>query len=135
MSNLDTLKAYKLGKRYPRHVFLTYGNYEAQWWSIQDENTEDGSIRCSPEERAEVLQYSLAAFHFPSPQESASLDLTSNSSTTKLQRFVEARRNGYHNEFEYYHQCYDAVLSLALALDKTIEGRQEICIPYGEKCS
>ena len=75
-----------------------------------------------------MLQYSLAAFHFPSPQESASLDQMSNSSTTKVQHFVEARKNGYHNEFEYYQQCYDAVLALALALDKTIEGRQEVCI-------
>jgi hypothetical protein len=84
---------------------------------------EDASIRCSPEERAEVLQYSLAAFHFPSPHEYASLDLTPNSSTTKFQHFVEVRGNVYHTEFEFYHQCYDAILTLALALNKTIEGR------------
>ena len=131
MSNLNTLKAYKLGKRYLRHVFLTCGNYEAQWWSTQDDTTEDGSIRCSPEERAVVLQYSLAAFHFPSPQKSASLDQMFNSSTTEVQHFVEARKNGYHNDLEYYHQCYDAVLALVLALDKTIEGSQEVCISYG----
>ncbi len=73
-----------------------------------------------------MLQYSLAAFHFPSHGESASLDLTPNSSTTKFQHFIEAQRNVYHTEFEFYQQCYDAVLALALALNKTIEGRQEV---------
>ena len=95
-----------------------YGDYEAQWWSIQDDDIEDGSINCSPEERAEVLQYSLAALHFPSPYENASLDLMSISSTAN---FVEKRRNSYHTEFEFYHQCYDAALALAFTLNQTIE--------------
>lgn len=118
------LKAYRLGKRYPRHLFLTYGNYEAQWWSTQDENREDVSVRCSSEERAEVLQYSLAALHFPSPYENAPFDLLmANTTSDKVQKFVNDRRNHYHTEFEFYHQCYDATLALALALHETIEGR------------
>ena len=70
-----------------------------------------------------MLQYSLAALHFPSPYENASFDLMSNSSTAKLQYFVEERRNSYHTDFEFYRQCYDAALALALALNNTIEGR------------
>ena len=70
-----------------------------------------------------MLQYSLAALHFPYPYENASLDLISNSSTAKIQHFVEERRSIYHTEFEFYHQCYDAALALALAIDKTVEGR------------
>ena len=118
-----------MGKRYPKHVFLTYGNYEAQWWSIRDDNTEeeDSSVTgCSPKERAEVLQYSLAALHYPSPyvnNASFDLKLNSNLSSAKAQRLIEERRDGYHNEFEFYHQCYDAALALALALSRTLEGR------------
>lgn len=128
----NTLKAHWLGKKYPRHVFLTYGNYEAQWWSIQDDYTEeDGSvIECSPEERAEILQYSLAALHYPYPYvNNASLDLKLNSSSAKVQQFIERRRHSYHSGFEFYHQCYDAALALALALNKTLEGRIIIIIP------
>lgn len=99
-----------------------YGDYEVQWWSIQNDDTGDGSVKCSPEERAEVLQYSLAALHFPSPYENASFDLTSVSSPAKIQHFVDKRRSSHYAEFEFYHQCYDAVLALALALNKTIEG-------------
>ena len=48
--------------KYPKYLFLTYGSYESHWWTIQDDNSLMG---CSPEERAEVLQFSLAALHFP----------------------------------------------------------------------
>ena len=51
--------------KYPQYLFLTYGSYESQWWALQiDEEVEP--INCSPEDRAEVLQFSFAALHFPS---------------------------------------------------------------------
>lgn len=48
--------------KYPQYLFLTYGSYESQWWASQM----DEPINCSPEDRAEVLQFSFAALHFPS---------------------------------------------------------------------
>ena len=80
------------------------------------------SVRCSPKERAEVLQFSLAALHLHSPIENASLVLESAPSTAMFHNFVEKRKSRYYTELEFYHQCYDATLALALALNKTIEG-------------
>ena len=56
------MQAYKLGIKYPKYVFLTYGSYQSQWWS-----SDEVSDECSPEEIAEVLHFSLAALYFPSP--------------------------------------------------------------------
>ena len=51
--------------KYPQYLFLTYGSYESRWWATQiDEEAE--LMRCSPEDRAEVLQFSFTALHFPS---------------------------------------------------------------------
>lgn len=55
------MQAYKLGIKYPKYVFLTYGSYESRWWS-----SDEVSDECSPEEIAEVLQFFLAALYFPS---------------------------------------------------------------------
>ena len=52
--------------KYPKHLFLTYGSYGSEWWSVEDDITSHNQIKCSPEDRAEVLEYSLAALHFPS---------------------------------------------------------------------
>ena len=54
-------QAYQLGLKYPKHLFLTYGSYESHWWA-----TNDSQVECTPTEMAEVLQFSLAALHFPS---------------------------------------------------------------------
>ena len=48
--------------KYPQYLFLTYGSYESQWWAAQM----DEEVNCNPQDRAEVLQFSLAALHFPS---------------------------------------------------------------------
>ena len=86
--------------KYPKHLFLTYGSYEPQWWSMED-SVDD---RCSPKDRAEVLQFSLAALHYPLPNESSPTAAKDNT------------------DFEFYYSCSDAVWTLALALNKTIEG-------------
>ena len=52
--------------KYPKYLFLTYGSYESQWWSFEDDSISDDHTKCSPQERAEVLEFSLAAVHFPS---------------------------------------------------------------------
>ena len=66
---------------------------------------EDSSYdQCSPKDRAEVLQFSLAALHYPLPKE-ALLSVIK----------VDA-------DFEFGHSCRDAVWTLAFALNKTIEG-------------
>ena len=61
-----------MGFKYPKYLFLTYGSYESHWWA-----TNDSQIKCTPMEMAKVLQFSLAALHFPSPSdemESANVD-------------------------------------------------------------
>ncbi len=53
--------------KYPKNVFITYCLYESQWWAVEtdDEGVPD-LMKCRQEDRAEVLQYSFAALHFPS---------------------------------------------------------------------
>ena len=53
--------------KYPKYLFITYCLYESQWWATEtdDEGVPD-LMKCRPEDRAEVLQYSFAALHFPS---------------------------------------------------------------------
>ena len=87
--------------KYPKHLFLTYGSYESQWWSRED-SVED---LCSPVDRAKVLEFSLAALHYPPSVEPA-------------QHLAKS-----HDDFEFDYPCRDAVWSLALALDATIEGK------------
>lgn len=57
-------QAHKLGMKYPKYLFLTYGSYESQWWTMDDDQTD--LMECTPSDRADVLQFSLAALHFPS---------------------------------------------------------------------
>ena len=51
-----------------------------------------------------MLQFSLAALHLPPPTES---------SLTVAKDYTD---------FEFHHSCHDAVWTLAIALNKTIEG-------------
>ena len=53
--------------KYPKNLFITYCLYESQWWAteIDDEGVPE-LMKCRPEDRAKVLQYSFAALHFPS---------------------------------------------------------------------
>ena len=94
------IQAYTLGLKYPRHLFLTYGSYESQWWSVEDSSDD----QCSPNDRAEVLQFSLAALHYPLPKEALL-------SAVKVD-----------TDFEFGRSCRDAAWTLAFALNKTIEG-------------
>jgi hypothetical protein len=48
--------------KYPQYLFLIYGSYESQWWASKM----DEKVNCRPQDRAEVLQFSFAALHFPS---------------------------------------------------------------------
>ena len=54
--------------KYPKNLFITYCLYESQWWAAEADNEGDvpDLMKCRPEDRAEVLQYSFAALHFPS---------------------------------------------------------------------
>ena len=80
-----------MGMKYPKYAFLSYGMYDSHWWMGRKMSID----HCSPEDIAEVLQYSLAVVHFQRP-------LKSNDT--------------------YSHSCYDATFALAFALNKTIEG-------------
>ena len=48
--------------KYPKYLFLTYGSYESKWWIPPLD--EDVYHQCTPEQRAEVLLYSLAVLNF-----------------------------------------------------------------------
>ena len=55
------MQAHRLGLKHPKHLFIMYGSYETNWWAAKD----DGLVLdCSPEDRAEVLEYSLTALHY-----------------------------------------------------------------------
>ena len=83
-----------MGIHYPKYAFLTYGTYEPQWWISQSDD------ECSSDDIAYTLQYSLAVSHFNSSM----------------------RDND--NNILFYHVCYDAVFSLAYALEKVAENEQ-----------
>ena len=85
------MQAYRLGVRYPKYVFLTYGTYEHQWWVSQSSHSDD---ECSSDDIANMLQYSLAVSHFNTSMRDSNI---------------------------FYHVCYDAVVSLAYALDRVIQ--------------
>lgn len=118
INKINVVQAYRRGMKYPKYVFLMYGTYEPQWWTMENE----ASVGCSVQERAEVLEFSLAAAHFPS----ASLHEINGSENVKVfQNLIDKRRKlslGYYPEYEIYHQCYDATIALALAINKTIAG-------------
>ena len=85
-----------MGIHYPKYAFLTYGTYEPQWWISQSRSDDE----CSSDDVAYTLQYSLAVSHFNSSM----------------------RDND--NNILFYHVCYDAVFSLAYALEKVAENEQ-----------
>ena len=51
--------------KYPKYLFITYCLYESQWWAAQMDEEVADLMKCSPEDRAEVLQFSFTALHFP----------------------------------------------------------------------
>ena len=125
-------QAHKLGKRYPKHLFLTYGSYEFQWWTVEDQNfVAEEELDCTAEDRAKVLEFSFAALHFPSSiTVTVSVHQGINITCTLWHTLIEQSEHRVHppvestsyTEIDSYHQCYDAVLALAMSLNKTIGG-------------
>ena len=120
LSLIHNFQAHELGMKYPKHLFLTYGTYESQWWIPPDD--EDVHHLCTPEDRARVLEYSFAALDFNF--------LTEDETDPKAVRFnndYTARLQTppfYYNYSSYASYCFDAAWTLAVALNKTIEGQQ-----------
>ena len=44
---------------YPRHLLLTYGWYDQEWWLVEDQN-----LPCTAQERESVLNRTLAVLQF-----------------------------------------------------------------------
>lgn len=84
-------QAYRLGMKYPKYTFLTYGVYGFDWWRKKSDHVD----QCGPQAIASVLLYSLAGVHY--------------------QKYFE-------NRDAFYGSCYDAIFTLAHALDETIDG-------------
>ena len=83
--------------KYPQYVFLTYGTYESQWWTMEDEAIADDELKCSPEERAEVLEFSLASLHFSSVPNNMSF--TIGESDSRAVRFLFGFTRDNFNQF------------------------------------
>ena len=97
-----------------------YGTYDPQGWVWEED---EGSLGCGTEEIAEVLEFSLAALHFPS--ESPLENISEFDTGKEFQSLVGKIRKpyfSYYTDVEFYHQCYDATVALAVALDETITG-------------
>lgn len=62
-ATLSSSQAHRAGYRYPAYMFLTYAWYPPQWWARN--STENSTIDCTPEDRLEVLEHTLAFLHFP----------------------------------------------------------------------
>ena len=118
--------------RYPKHLFLTYGTYESQWWAVEDyKSFVEEELNCSAEDRAKVLDFSLAALHFEIPSFrtvsacTLALIILLFLCTVWLEQVVEQRVHplvGSASPYDFYYQCFDAVLALAMSLNKTIGG-------------
>lgn len=112
--------------RYPKYVFLTYGTYDPLWWTLSEE-VAGTSSECTRENIAEVLEYQLAALHYPSSSFYGNSSQTSGDNGTVAPLILlDDRRNHLYTqrgESKFHHQCYDATLVLALALNKTISGK------------
>lgn len=88
-------EAYRLGMKYPKYTFLTYGVYGFDWWRKKSDHVD----QCGPQAIASVLLYSLAGVHY--------------------QKYFE-------NRDAFYGSCYDAIFTLAHALDETIDEHIQI---------
>ena len=66
-------QAYQRGLRYPRHLFLTYGWYDHNWWLVEDQN-----LSCTAQERENVLNRTLAFLQFDFIED---LDMSTETST------------------------------------------------------
>lgn len=104
-------------------MFLTYGTYEPRWWEVPGEEFGTSS-GCNSHNVAKTLEFSLAATHFPSQPFPVNTSFESEPEQEILRLSDDQRNHSYHFPFsadaELYHQCYDATLTLALALNKTI---------------
>ena len=72
--------------KYPKYLFLTYGSYESKWWIAPLD--EDVYHQCTPEQRAEVLQYSLAVRQLQDSIEDS--DIESYSGIVRLSYVINA---------------------------------------------
>ena len=49
-------QAYRLGFRYPKYIFMTYGWYADKWWTGSATSSQ---YNCTAEERATILPYTM----------------------------------------------------------------------------
>jgi gamma-aminobutyric acid type B receptor len=122
-------EAYRKGYRYPRHLFFMIPWYVNGWWRF-----EAGSYGCTVAEREDTLEYSMTVMNLPF---AAYLNMSTTTDTghegTDNGRGMTVRE--YFDKVEEYLErpplnvtlyddvapvCYDAMWTLALALNNTI---------------
>ena len=94
------MQAFKSNIKYPKYEFIFVSNHDSDWWVASPQD--DLHYGCSSEQRAQVLNYSLAFLQTP---------------------FYVGYDSERIHQFKFtdiWHAwcCYDAVWTLALALNK-----------------
>ena len=57
-SSANVMQAYKSNIKYPKYEFILASNHDSDWWVASPQD--DLHYGCSTEQRAQVLNYSLA---------------------------------------------------------------------------
>ncbi|CAI8012114.1 Gamma-aminobutyric acid type B receptor subunit 1 [Geodia barretti] len=123
-------KAYYEGIGYPKYLLITYGWYGSEWWTGKASSK---NFNCTPEQRSQALAYSLA----PRVQEAftnlTAPDVSGTTAAMYIEHYREAVLMEVNEEinlrsyipdrsdpFYYAQHCHEATLTLAFALNKTI---------------
>lgn len=117
-------EAYRQGYMYPRYVFFAIPWYVDRWWTVEED-----SYGCTVEQREEVLEHSITLMNLPFAKFlNGSLETDTGNGLT-VDEYFDTVDLGYLNKpplnLSFYDDvapvCYDAMWTLALALNNTIE--------------
>ncbi|XP_064388320.1 gamma-aminobutyric acid type B receptor subunit 2-like [Halichondria panicea] len=109
-------QAFKQSVKYPKHEFVLVSEQNSNWWVSSQ--SEDGRYGCSSNQRADVLSHSLG------------LQLNQDYIVRKQQNISEDADISNFTRGSQAKYCYDAVWTLALALNKTVTEFGDIDCTY-----
>ncbi|XP_064388319.1 gamma-aminobutyric acid type B receptor subunit 1-like isoform X2 [Halichondria panicea] len=109
-------QAFKQSIKYPKHEFVLVSEQNSNWWVSSQ--SEDGRYGCSSNQRADVLSHSLG---LQLNQDYIVRKQQNTSENPDISSFICGSQAKY---------CYDAVWTLALALNKTVTEFGDIDCTY-----
>ncbi|XP_064388323.1 gamma-aminobutyric acid type B receptor subunit 2-like isoform X2 [Halichondria panicea] len=109
-------QAFQQSVKYPKHEFVLVSEQNSNWWVSSQ--SEDGRYGCSSNQRADVLSHSLG------------LQLNQDYIVRKQQNISEDTDISNFTGGSQAKYCYDAVWTLALALNKTVTEFGDIDCTY-----